>query len=53
MKHKLFSKHMKPNKCIRQNLLKPNNEKYEKVLYSDGFWPPPPPPRANDPTMTA
>jgi hypothetical protein len=27
-------------KCMRQNIIKPHNEKYEKVLNLGGFWPP-------------
>jgi hypothetical protein len=32
----------KKNKCMRQNIFKPHNEKYEKVLNLGGFWPPTP-----------
>jgi hypothetical protein len=46
MKHKYNSTHMKPYKCIRKNVFKPNNEKYEKVLYLGGILPPPSPPPA-------
>jgi hypothetical protein len=34
-KHKYYSTHIKPNKCMRLNIFKPNNEKYEKVLNFD------------------
>jgi hypothetical protein len=42
MKHKYYSTHIKENKCIRKNIFKPHNEKYEKVLNLGGFWPPTP-----------
>jgi hypothetical protein len=42
MKHKYHSTDIKQNKCIRQNIFKPHNEKYEKVLNLGGFWPPTP-----------
>jgi hypothetical protein len=42
MKHKYHSTHIKQNKCTRQNIFKPHNEKYEKVLNLGGFWPPTP-----------
>jgi hypothetical protein len=42
MKHKYHSTHIKQNKCVRQNICKPHNEKYEKVLNLGGFWPPTP-----------
>jgi hypothetical protein len=40
MKHKYHSTHIKQNKCKKQNIFKPHNEKYEKVLNLGGFWPP-------------
>jgi hypothetical protein len=29
----------KTNKCMRQNIFKPHNKKYEKMLNLGGFWP--------------
>jgi hypothetical protein len=49
MKHKYYFTQIKQNKCIRQNIFKPHNEKYEKVLNLGGFWPPTP---GNYPTLT-
>jgi hypothetical protein len=49
MKHKYHSNHIKQNKCKRQNIFKPHNEKYDKVLNLGGFWPPN---LGNDPTRT-
>jgi hypothetical protein len=48
MKNKYYSTHIKQNKCMRQNIFKPHNEKYEKVL----GWFLAPHPRGNDPTLT-
>jgi hypothetical protein len=39
MKHKYYSTGIKHNKCIRQNIFKPHNEKYEKVLNLGVFLP--------------
>jgi hypothetical protein len=50
MKHKYYSTHIKQYKCMRPNILKPHNEKYEKVLNLGGFWPPHP--RGNDQTVS-
>jgi hypothetical protein len=56
MKHKYYSTHMKPNKCIRPNFFNPNNEKYEKVLNFGWLLAtnprPTTHPRGNDSTMT-
>jgi hypothetical protein len=50
VKHKYHSTHIKQNKCMRQNIFKAHNEKYEKVHNLGGFWPPTP--GGNDPTLT-
>jgi hypothetical protein len=41
MKHKYYSTHIKQNNCMRQNISKPHNEKYDKVLNFGGFGPHP------------
>jgi hypothetical protein len=40
MKYKYYSTHIKQKKCMRHNIFKPHNEKYEKVSNLGGFWPP-------------
>jgi hypothetical protein len=52
MKQKYHSTHIKQIKCMRQNIFKPHNEKYEKVLNLFDFLPPSHPQGGNDPTMT-